>query len=726
MFSVKSAAVFLVSFIGFSFIAVNIANSSEESQCVLCHIDPDLIDELTEEAIAFAEDTPEISSKQKGKGYNVKQAPFDLYEKVLVSEAFLSSPHGQIPCQLCHLGDPDSNDPKTAHLGMLKDPSLNSGDTCGQCHNDIAEKAVTSLHMDPAPLYASLGKRCSKEQMDTLKESALQDQCLTCHQGSCGSCHVSRPKVAGGGLRQGHIFNKNPDFVYQCLPCHTSPTGTDFIGKNGKGDVHYREYQMTCSSCHSGQKLHASADGAKNRYHFEQRTQCIDCHENISNGPIPEHVTHQDVSCSVCHAGPYQNCNSCHIGKDEDGVPYSQSTPPTKKILIGLNPDKKGPRYVLMREVGVHRDTFKNDIGRMKRFSALPTYKKATPHTIQRRTWQTADCNHCHGNKELFLTQNSVPFDSIVANNHVLLKASDVPEKVQSKRSYILAPTSPDPAMRVSAAWLKKHSKDKNIIILDTRTKAQYEKGHIPGAYHLCFCLFRTGADSTPPYMMQPAQELAKIFGGTRLGLSHNKRIVLYDDGHSGRGIAFLALKMIGHQKISFLDGNLSSWQEGGFKIAQGKAPKARSKIYPVHAENLLVDNHRIIESMGSGQAVVVDVRNAAQHNGDMRRSDISKKGGAIPDSLSFPLKTLMDSNGKFYSDERLSWLLSTSGMQQSKDKEIITTCNTNMLAAELYMVLTYLGYDNVKVHDGSWAEWSLEFEHSSPLEETPPQDIPQ
>jgi len=75
-----------------------------------------------------------------------------------------------------------------------------------------------------------------------------------------------------------------------------------------------------------------------------------------------------------------------------------------------------------MREVGIHRETFTNDIGKMKKFSALPTYKKATPHTIQRRTWQTADCNHCHGNKELFLTQDSVPFDSIVANNHVLLK----------------------------------------------------------------------------------------------------------------------------------------------------------------------------------------------------------------------------------------------------------------------------------------------------------------
>ncbi|AGF76634.1 rhodanese-related sulfurtransferase [Desulfocapsa sulfexigens DSM 10523] len=711
MLSAKKAVFFIIPLLGLSFAPANIVKGAELSQCALCHTDPELIDELTEEAIMYGEGDPEISSRQIGNGYGVKQAPFDLYEKILVSESFLSSTHGQIPCQLCHLGNPDSNDPATAHAGMLRDPSLSSTETCGQCHEDIVSKAINSLHMNATPLYASLEKRCSREQMDSMKESTLQKQCLSCHQGSCGSCHVSRPAVSGGGLRQGHIFKKKPDFVDQCLPCHTSPTGNDFIGKNGKGDVHYRKHQMTCSGCHSGPELHASAGKATNRYHFDQRPQCIDCHTDISTGPIPEHVTHKNVSCYVCHAAPYQNCTSCHIGLDENGVSYSQSSPPKQNFKIGLNPDKKGARYVLMREVGIHRDTFKNDIGKMKRFSALPTYKMATPHTIQRRTWQTADCNHCHGNKDLFLTQDTVPFDAIVANNHVLLKSTDIPEKVQTKRSFILSPTHPDPAMRVSADWLKKHYKDKNLVILDTRTKAQYEKGHIPGAYHLCFCLFRTGAEATPPYMMLSPQELAKTLGGPRLGLSPDTRVVLYDDGHSGRGIVFLALQMIGHQKISFLDGNISSWEQSGFTLAKGKAPQAKVNDYPVKATNPLVDNHGIIELMGSGQAIVVDVRNAAQHNGHMKRSDITKKGGSIPESLSFPLQTVVDGEGMIHSDERLSWLLSTAGINQSREKKIIVTCNTNMLAAEFYMILTYLGYDNVRIHDGSWAEWSAEFQ---------------
>ncbi|RUM45560.1 MAG: hypothetical protein DSY80_03160, partial [Desulfocapsa sp.] len=634
-------------------------------------------------------------------------------EKMLVDEAFLQSPHGQIPCHLCHQGNPDSNDPLVAHKGMLTDPSLNSEATCGQCHEDISVSGKQSLHINAAPLYQVLDKRCSTDQLVKLKDTVLDKQCLSCHRGSCGACHVSRPDVAGGGLQKGHFFQKKPDFIYTCLPCHSSPTGNDFIGKKGSGDIHYRKYNMSCTDCHGSEELHSAAQQGDTRYHFSGRTECITCHEDVSNGPIPEHVQHKNVSCAVCHAAPYQNCNSCHIGTDKEGIVYSDSSTAFKDLKIGLNPDKNGPRFVLLRKVAVQRNTFKDSIGKMESYSALPTYKRASPHTIQRRTWQAADCNHCHGNKELFLTQDAMPFDMIVANRHVALKAADVPGPVQAKRSFILLPTHPDTAMRVSTEWLRKHRKDKNLVIVDTRTRDQYEKSHIPGAYHLCFCVFRTTADSTPPYMMKTAEELAKIFGGPRLGLTPKKRVVIYDDGHSGRGVAFLALRMIGHKNISFLDGTINSWKGKGYKLAKGRAPKTKAEKYPVSlSANLLVTNHDIIELMGAGQAIVVDSRNAAQHNGDMVRRDIAKKGGAIPEAISFPLQTLRNSNGELYPTKRLAWLLSNAGISSgATEKTIITTCNTNMLAAELYMVLEYLGYKNVKVHDGSWAEWAAEFE---------------
>ncbi len=687
------------------------SHALELSQCALCHTDPDRMDELTEDAIMFGEEE-EISLLQQGKGYGVKKLPFDLFEKMLVSEQFLESTHGKIPCQLCHHGNPDSDDPAIAHKGMLKDPSTESEATCGQCHPEISSSNSKSLHQSATPLLQTLSKRCSQTQLSQLPDTIVSTQCLTCHQSTCGACHVSRPDVAGGGLQEGHIFNKKPNFIHTCLPCHTSPTGNDFIGKKGAGDIHYRKYKMNCVACHTGEELHSSAGAADNRFHLLTKIECTDCHKDINEGPIPEHVLHQNVSCFVCHATPYQNCSSCHINTDQEGLIYTVSSTPFISFKIGLNQEKEGPRFVLLREVAIQRDTFKESIGNMENYAALPSYKRATPHTIQRRTWQSADCNHCHGNAALFLTQKSIPFDAIVANRHVALKASDIPGKVQAKRSFILAPTAPDQAMRVSVDWLHKHYKDKNLIILDTRTKDQYEAGHIPGSFHICFCYFRTDAESNPPYMMKAVEELRKIVGGPRLGLNPKKQVVIYDDGHSGRGVAFLALQLIGHTKVSFLDGTVDLWKEGGYKLAKGRAPKAKVQKYPAtNTSELLVNNHDLIALMGAGKGILIDARNVAQHNGDMFRSDIANRGGAIPESLSFPLQSLLNSTGELYAPKRLAWLLSNAGINNKTDKTIITTCNTNMLAAELYMILTYLGYEDLKVHDGSWAEWAAEFE---------------
>ncbi len=125
MFSAKSSVLFSSALLLLTSLALCPVNAAELTQCAICHTDDELMDELTEEAIMFGEDDDEPSPMQHGNGYGVKKAPFDLYEKMLVDENFLQSPHGQIPCHLCHQGNPDSDDIAVAHEGLLSDPSLN-------------------------------------------------------------------------------------------------------------------------------------------------------------------------------------------------------------------------------------------------------------------------------------------------------------------------------------------------------------------------------------------------------------------------------------------------------------------------------------------------------------------------------------------------------------------------------------------------------------------------
>jgi len=52
----------------------------------------------------------------------------------------------------------------------------------------------------------------------------------------------------------------------------------------------------------------------------------------------------------------------------------------------------------------------------------LPTWAYATPHNIQRKTPQTASCNACHGNPDIFLTEDKVSAEELQANQPVIIQ----------------------------------------------------------------------------------------------------------------------------------------------------------------------------------------------------------------------------------------------------------------------------------------------------------------
>ncbi|MCJ7725856.1 MAG: hypothetical protein MUP76_05645, partial [Acidimicrobiia bacterium] len=54
-------------------------------------------------------------------------------------------------------------------------------------------------------------------------------------------------------------------------------------------------------------------------------------------------------------------------------------------------------------------------------FDARPTWVYATPHNIQRNTPQNASCGSCHGNAELFLTEDRVAPEELEANRPVIV-----------------------------------------------------------------------------------------------------------------------------------------------------------------------------------------------------------------------------------------------------------------------------------------------------------------
>lgn len=362
------------------------------------------------------------------------------HEKVFVDREWFSEDpvHGSIACTVCHGGNSEDDDWRTAHSGVMKDPSWeNLQNSCGLCHADIVETFATSLHATLQPYVIAINARLSSDKIvREAVDNAREDHCMSCHS-SCGQCHVSRPESVDGGLLDSHFFKKRPPQKETCAACHGSRIDREFFGKNEgvPPDVHKEKY-LRCGNCHAGEEMHGDGQSYESRFVVANRARCTSCHEGIyaESEYAAQHIIHRErVSCQVCHAMPYKNCYSCHVGKDDLALKYFKTEPSLIDFKIGLNPLKSEDRpekFVTVRHIPVDHDLFDYYVEEaFSNFDSVSTWKLATPHTIRRRTPQNESCDSCHGQSDLFLQESDVRDEYREANRSVVVPDEMIPSK---------------------------------------------------------------------------------------------------------------------------------------------------------------------------------------------------------------------------------------------------------------------------------------------------------
>jgi hypothetical protein len=366
--------------------------------------------------------------------------PLAPHEKILVDMDILDDEnHGGIACHECHGGNPEDPNWKTAHKGVKRDPTYpDATAACGDCHDEISEQYQKSLHATLKPYESVIGKRCnSKGVIGEKVEGAMGTHCSQCHS-SCGQCHISRPDSVGGGFLESHFFKRKPPMQEVCTACHGSRIGKEYLGEHeGTSPSVHRQKYMTCDKCHTGEEMHGDGKEYADRYHVENGPNCVDCHESIYDKKaknVIAHRIHKDkTSCHVCHSQPYNNCASCHVGKDKNDIAFYKTKASWFTFKIGLNPlrsEKRPEKFVTLRHVPVDPGTFDFYVkDALKNFNAVPTWKVATPHNIQLKTPQNASCNACHGNESLFLLDKDVEGVEKAANKGVIVPANLIPRE---------------------------------------------------------------------------------------------------------------------------------------------------------------------------------------------------------------------------------------------------------------------------------------------------------
>ena len=367
-----------------------------KNTCEGCHTDYDLLKKV------YSPDPPSTG----GHGCGGEAPHYEPYDRVILRgdgyTQFKNSVHGKLGCVVCHNGieSVDNSDYKVvkekAHSGnFIASPSQHATEKCATCHPDIVSRTHNSTHEQgwgqKSMVTIRYGLGTGKEKFEQLPQElkeAYKSNCSSCH-GTCAECHVTRPAAGGGGLINGHNFNKTPDMRNNCTTCHVSRGGHAYFGE-GIGtvpDVHLTKAGFTCMSCHTQNEVHGDGNYYDQRYKNKLKPECEDCHSGLENANDYHSMHINDFNCQTCHSQDYNNCGSCHVGTDEGARVASH-----QKFKIGMNPisDIKPYKMATLRQSLMAPDSWDHyGISNLNNFNEKPTYKYTTPHNIIRWTART-------------------------------------------------------------------------------------------------------------------------------------------------------------------------------------------------------------------------------------------------------------------------------------------------------------------------------------------------
>ena len=260
----------------------------------------------------------------------------------------------------------------------------------------------------------------------------------------------------------------------------------------------------------------------------------------------------------------------------------------------------------------------------------------------------------------------------------------------------------------ISTEWLVNHLSDPDVCILDCswhlpaakrNAKAEFEAAHIPDAQFFDLDAI-SDTESKLPHMLPSAEKFGREVG--KLGVGNNKRIICYDSaGMFSAPRAWWMLKAFGLVNVAVLDGGLKKW------LAEDRETMSGSKVIGwVGSFWARLDPSKVvtIDDIANTKAQIIDARSPTRFRGEEPEPRAGVKPGHIPGAKNVHYASLLHNNGTLRHPNDL-----TSIFRKAKvnlDKPIITSCGSGVTAAILTLALTELGARDLKLYDGSWAEW--------------------
>lgn len=246
----------------------------------------------------------------------------------------------------------------------------------------------------------------------------------------------------------------------------------------------------------------------------------------------------------------------------------------------------------------------------------------------------------------------------------------------------------------IDAATLKANTS--KYVILDSRSKSDWEVGHIPGAIQFFWDSYtRTDAKGVK-YSSLPPQELAAAFA--KLGIDEKTPLVIYGDADKSwgsEGFSVWLFTWLGHKgSIRLLNGGIQSWRAQNLPLAKGAEKPAVAKArYKLEVKPQYIVSTEEVQNV-KGAFTLIDTR-----------STFEWIKGKIPGAVHIPWEDFY--TGKDHhplSSTELKKLLAKHGVDTSKP--IVYYCLGGVRSAYAWTVHQLAGLPEARNYKGSWAAW--------------------
>ncbi len=247
--------------------------------------------------------------------------------------------------------------------------------------------------------------------------------------------------------------------------------------------------------------------------------------------------------------------------------------------------------------------------------------------------------------------------------------------------------------MLVSAEELAGMIGQEGVRVVALQPAEEFQRLHIEGAAQIDWPALEV-TDTSDASLERWRADVERKLGA--LGIASEHEVVVYDAGTLFAARLWWVLHYLGHEKKRVLNGGLAAWRASAGQTATSAAAPSEVGYSGVTQPDAVAQLSEVEDSLEDEGVVRLDARSPEEY-----------AAGHLPGAVNVQYTTnAMESSPKLWKPQaELRAMYEQAGAMS--ERRVIPYCSTGVRSAVTYFTLRLIGYEDVALFTGSWAEWS-------------------